>query len=129
MAQQKYVISRRKHRTQFVDSVPNATCTSKIRKRFLDNLRRATYSRVDPRRAPRSRQLLEQIEATQATATHRPHVEQPVAVTLPSLPPAVVERQGPPNRIRRGWRALATVKQCLHEAAQWMMRIYSGGRG
>ena len=66
MKNQKPVSSNRKQRDAFVEPAMTIACTRKVRKIILANLRKAAYSRLDPVRAGRSRQLLEQVETRPA---------------------------------------------------------------
>ena len=75
----KSVVSGRKHPTVYVEPTRSIACPRNVAKRILRNLRRVAHSRVDPKRAWRSKQLLEQVEAEQAAAGRRKHGERVAA--------------------------------------------------
>ena len=129
MKNQKHAVSKYGPRLDFLEPPRVIACTWKVQKTILANLRKAAHSRVDPARAGRSRELLEQLETKRVVADRHERLEPVVAAapapTLAAAPPA--ERAVPHSERQDRWPTCAVVKRCLTAVTGWAKRTWTAG--
>lgn len=125
MTRRKATISRQRCPGQFAESTMTVPFPRWLQRRLFHDLRQVAHCRIDPDRARRAREIIEQIEAKKGATRRRSHIGQTAAI-MPPAPAAVAgERQLPPERARHGRRTLARVKHWGRAAARHAMGIYS----
>lgn len=129
MTRRKYTIPRRRHPGQFIEPTTTVAYARCLERQLFRKLQQAAYCHIFPDRARRARQIIRRIEAEKVATRRRPHIGQ-TAATMPPAPAAVAgERQLPPERARRGRRALARMKHWGRAAARRVVTTYSRGHG